>query len=580
MTARMLLTTTAAVLLAGAARLEAAAPVPAGKTADGPPVVLQLAPLGQLLDDANAMAKAVGGDQAADHITQAITQKLGEKGFAGIDTKKPMAAYMNLPEKLGIAGKQPNEFNPAEMLKGYKGALVIPAPKPDEFKDLLARLFDDKVTLTPIDGKDGLFKMDNPNDPAPFPVRVRFHADHAYVGLNLSDDEMDAKALVAPETLIDTKEKAQVALRAFPDRYPPGLMKEAMDAVDGMLAQMKAQLGGQERMSYAETALTAYMKMVKRYADQLMKESTEVGYKLSFDRTTAEAAWEFYIVPKKGTSLAADIAARKPSTNKFAGLLTSETAAGVTLELPLFAAEMQEILTGLIEKGREQAKENAPPPAQPVIDELLQGLARTIKTGEFDIAAAVNGPDKDGHFTAVAAIAFEDAGKLEKAIKAAEKDFPKEVKDAVQFDAEKAGGVNIHKVTPPKAPDPAAEKIFGSTVVYVAFGEHGIYAAVGTNALDAIKAALAAKPAAAKPLDVVVNPKRLQPLVAAGNEQAGQMAGQVLGTDDKRVSAVSVAVEGADALRVRLAVNLKLLPRAVVGTRAARGAAKPGAAID
>jgi hypothetical protein len=579
MTLRMLLVALLGTLT-GAARLGAAAPVPAGKTADGPPVVVQLAPLGQLIDDAKAIAKAVAGDQAADQITQAITGKLGEKGFAGIDTKKPMAAYVNLPERLGIAGKQPNEINPKEMLKGYKGVLVIPATTPDEFKEFFARAFpNDPAKFIPVPGKDGLYAVESKDGAAEIPVRLRFHAGHAYFGFNLTDDEMDAKALVDPAALIDPKEKAQVALRAYPDRYPPGLMKEAMDAVDGMLAQMKGQLGGQEQMTWAGTALTAYMKMVKRYADQLMKESTEVGYKLMYDRATTEAAWEFVVVPKKGTSLAADIAARKPSTNKFAGLLTNETAAGVTLELPLFAGEIKEIITGLIEEGRKQ-KDKAPPPAQPVLDELLQGLARTVKTGEFDIAAAVNGPDKDGHFTAVAAVAFEDAGKLEKALKAAEKDFPKEMKDAIQFDAEKAGGVNIHKITPPEPPQgPPAEfgKVFGATAVYVAFGEHGIYAAVGTNALDAIKKALAAKPAAAKPLDVVVNPKRLQQLVAVVNEQAGQSVGQVLGADDKRQSAVSVSVEGTDALRVRLAVNLKLTLRAVVGARTGPGG--PPAAV-
>jgi hypothetical protein len=568
--------------LTGAARAPAAAPAPAAKVAEGgPPLVLQAAPISQLLDDLKAVAKIVGGEQegaqAVEHITQVINGKLGEKGFAGIDTKKPAAAFLYIPDKLDIAGKKPQEIDPEGVLRKFKGGLAIPITKPDEFKDFVARLFDGHVTLEPVAGKDGLFKMDNPQDPAPFPIRLRYLADHAYVGINMSDDDMEAKTLPAVDSLVNPKETAQFALRFFPDRYPPGLMKEATDAVDAALADLKKQIGDAPRLGVAEKALESYVKLARRYSDQLMKESNEMGYRVLVEKETAVAAFEFYIVPKKGTSLAKDVADRKPGTNKFAGLVAPDAAAGATLQLPLFAEEIKEILVGLIDEGKKQAKDKVPPPGQPVVEELLDGLARTVKTGEFDVAAALTGPDKDGHFTAVAAIAYEDAGKLEKALRDALKDAPKEVKDAIQLDAAKAGDVSIHKITPPEEPPPEVGKVFGATSIYAAFGPKGIYVAFGTEALDALKKALAAKPGPALPLDVKVNPKKLQAVVtAAGGEQAGQMFAKVIGTEDKMNSVAFVSVSGGESLRVRFGMSLKFLPRA---TAARAGAAGPPPAI-
>lgn len=572
------LAATAALLLA--APLALAAPAPAGKAGEGgPPVVLQVAPLGKVIDDLKAAARAVAGDAAADHITQAIAGKLGEKGFAGIDTKKPIAAYLYIPDKLDIAGKKPADIDPGEVARKFKGAVVVPVTTEGEFKDFFGRLTDNKAKFEPVDGKDGLYKVENPDHPAPFPVRARFHAGHAYIGLNMADDDMDPKSLVGADALVDPREPGVIAVKAFTDRYPPGLMKESMDNIDAAFADMKAKLGGAENLGFAERALSLYLKMLRRYSDQLMKESSEGGYRLLFDPKSAEVVWETFLVPKKGSSLARDIAARKPGTNTFAGLVTDESAAGFKLQLPLFAEEIREILTGAIEKGEEQAKDNVPPPAQPVVEELLKGLGRTVKSGEFDLAGAVNGPNKDGHFTAVFGVSYEDAGKLEKALKDAAKDAPKEAKDAIQFDVDKAGGVNIHKITPPQDAPAEAGKVFGANVGYVAFGEHGIYVTYGAGALDAIKKAVAAKPGPAKGLDVTVNPKRLQQLVAATNPQAGQMVGQVIGTDDKEHSVLFASVEGGDALRLRFGLSLKFLPRAAAGA-AGMGGVQPAPAVE
>ena len=65
----------------------------------------------------------------------------------------------------------------------------------------------------------------------------------------------------------------------------------------------------------------------------------------------------------------------------------------------------------------------------------------------------------------------------------------------------------------------------------------------------------------------------MQKLAAAINPQAGEMVAKGLGTDDQRMSALSISVEGGDELRIRFAMALKLIPRAIVGGATAFGAA-------
>ena len=79
-----------------------------------------------------------------------------------------------------------------------------------------------------------------------------------------------------------------------------------------------------------------------------------------------------------------------------------------------------------------------------------------------------------------------------------------------------------------------------------------------------MKAALTAKPAPSKVFDLAVNPKRLGELIKAGNEGAGTIAAGLLGTDDRRLSAFSVSYEGGPMLKARMAMNLKLIPKASV----------------
>ena len=190
-----------------------------------------------------------------------------------------------------------------------------------------------------------------------------------------------------------------------------------------------------------------------------------------------------------------------------------------------------------------------------------------MKTGEADIAGAVRGPDKDGDFTAVLAVAFDDPAALEKEFKKLlEAEAPQDEQDRFKWNADKLGKTSIHTYKPQGGGGFLRDvfKPFGDDrcVVAFAFAPTGVFVAVGPDPVPVMKAALAVKPAESPVLDVLVNPARMFKLV----EKVGGRAADVeraLGKEDKLISATSLSVTGGKELKVRYALNLRLLPRAL-----------------
>lgn len=549
MRSRFLLATALVLGLAVAGR---AAPVPAGGKAHGPPIVFQLAPVDTLLASARGIATAVAGPGVVGLMDGAIKAKLGDKGWAGLDPKKPIVGYVNLPNK-AISG--PEDF------KDLSGVLAIPVTTEDEFKALPERLFpEDPLVFKPVDGNKGLYAVETRRGEGQAPVRMRVHNGYAYVGINTKDEQLDAAALPAVADLAKANDPGLVVVRFFTDRYPEEVVKQSTRQLEEALEKLKGEPRG-GRAEWTFGVLDSYLGLIKRTV-AAAKDAEESGFRLVHDEKAAEVAFESYVVPRKNTAYAQEVADAKPLTNRFAGLASDRTAAALLVGVPLGSRDFKEFLTGLVDAGLK-GKDDAPPPARPVIEELLKGLGRTVKGDSFDLAVALTA-GKDGHSTAVAAVTFDDASGLEKAVKDALKDAPQNVQDMVKLDAEKVEGVSVHRISPPNAPE-KVQKLFGSTDILVAFGPKGIYAAVGTGAKDALAAAITAKPAAAKAVDLIVNPKRVGELAAAVDEQAGKGVAQVLGSEDARISAFYVTYAGGKTMTTRVGVSLKVLPKAVMG---------------
>lgn len=530
-----------AVLVAGAAlALPAAAQAP--KDPVKPVFVLQAQPIGKILDDVKLVVKSVAGDEPVKQMQESIEEALGEKGFAGVDLLRPLGGYMLL--KGQITGPQ-----------DISGVVIVPVTGEKEFVDFLTRL---KMEVEPVKGQAGLYAVIPPTGEAAFEIRMRVVDRHAHVGINVPAEDLAADKLVKPGDVIDPAERGLFALTSHLARVPK-------EYVDQQKEQYEQVVGMFENLPLPEKAREAMGKLMKTASamnEQMYTEGDVSVVRLVFDRATNDVAYELSLTAKKGTALEKQIAGRKPTANRFAGLVTEKSAAGVVVQAPLFSKELNDAAGAGVEALADLVRENDPPPQEyaALFDAAMAGAARTLKSGDLDLAAALDGPDKDGLFGVVAAVTFDDPAKVEQELRALHKNAPEGVQGLIKLDAAKVGNVSIHQAQVGAFLPPEPQKVFGENAsVCVAFAPKGVYVAFGPAAMDAIKAALAAKPGETRAFDLRANAAKLQKLVAAIDPNAGQKFAQAIGTEDKLASAVYMEVTGGKELNVRMGMNLKTL---------------------
>jgi hypothetical protein len=519
-------------LLALATALLASAAAPAAD----PAIVFQTQPPGRLLGDLRSVAKLVGGEAAVKEFNDNLKEKLGDKGLQGIDLTRPVVGYVVFGEKI----------------EKLVVVVAVPVSGEKEFLDFLERATGQK----PKDPKDGLHELKAP-DGGDAKVMMRFDSQYAYVGIGADPTAaLAAKSLVAPANLYDPAEKALAAARVRFDRLP----KELRDQLADGLKQLKTKLAElrlpADAAEPARQAVDELVNLGTRYTD-LLQDADSATARVLLDPDSGEAGLEVGLTGKPGSPLAKQIGDWKPTTNKFAGLITPDTVAGLRLQLPLFAKELQKAADIGLEAARKQIGAQAPPEFKGTLDELFKGLTRTVNAGEFDVAVSFRGPDKDGLYTLVGAVAFEDPSALEKELRTlVTKQLPPAFQDLITFDAAKVGQTSIHEAKLGAFLPPEAQKVFGEQAsATFAFAPHGIYVAFGPDAIGTMKAALEVKKGESPPLEVVVNPARIKKLLLS----FGVEVPESVGNQDKLIPALAVSLEGGKELRFRVGTNLKWL---------------------
>jgi hypothetical protein len=419
------------LLITAAAVLTLAAPVLAEPPK--PAVVIQAQPVSRLLAESREVVRQVGGPAEGGRLVkqfdEGLREVLGEQGFEGLDIDRPLAGYVVLRETIEDTGL----------------VLVVPVAGEKEFVAFLKRV---EVKATPAGDKKGLYTLEFPDpDLFPKPSQMRITDDGwAYLGLN-GESVADAKNLVPIRELLAPADQSMVSARLFPGRVPEKLVTHWLNELDTAAKGLKGMLGGALEPEDAKTldALVEHgPKFVRRYAEAGLKEAAEVGLRLNWDPKTGDAAIELTVMPKPGTGLARDIAAQTPTTNRFAGLLSKDVAAGGVMRFPV-VKELQEITIAQMEGTQKQFKEIGLPEAfQPLVEEYVKGAIRTTKKGVFDYGLAVTGPNKDGKFTVIGGLSFDDTSGLDAALRKAAKS--PEFGKFLELDAAKLEGATVHKV--------------------------------------------------------------------------------------------------------------------------------------
>lgn len=516
---------------------------PASAYAADPPITFQTQPLDSVLNDLRAAADLIGGEKGVKAVNEEIKRTFGAKGFEGLDLSRPVVGYIILAPK-------PQDIT---------AVIALPITGEKEFLALCDRTNPQKHK--PL--KNGLYEL--PPLDTRYKARLRFSEQYAYIAYGFNPEPaLDPKAIVSPSKLTDPAERAIFAAKFHFDRLTPEVKK----AMPVLLKEVKQTIFGgpgiglQEKL-ILDPIMEAFDKMAARYM-LLLGGADTATVRVTLDVPKGDLIVEGKLTGKPGSDLAKAIAAWKPTGNKFGALITPDTVAGFKTRLPFFNDELKAGGVKLLESGQKELLRGAPDAAKATVEEAFKGLIRTVKTGEFDIVVAVRGPDKDGWFNAVGAIAFEDPAALEKELKKfIEKDAPPDELGRFKWDAAKAGNVSIHtyKFSEGGLLDPT--KIFGGDkcTLAFAFAPKGIFIVIGPDPIPVMKDALAAKPSDSTGFDLVINPARMGKFVekAGGNPLEVERA---LGKEDKLLSAMSLKVTGGKELTVRYAINLRLIPRA------------------
>ncbi len=518
-----------------------------------PAVTFQTQAVGRVLNDARAVVGTLVGEKAVGGINEAIKAKLGEKGFAGLDLGRPVLGYVHLPA------------DPAKAV----GVLVVPVTEEKAFLGFFERL----TGAAPEAGAGGYYTV--PTAEPGVAVGMRFADGHAYLaaGAKGAGDPaavLAADQLVPTAKLLDPADQSLLALRVHFDRLPKGLRGRAKD----YLNQAKKAAGmlplPPELMSPVEKAALEGLALGERWL-KLSEGAKEATVRFTLDSAAAELGAEFTVVPLPGSDLGKTVAERKATTNRFAGLLTPDTATGFVTRLPLFNTELRTAATEGLDAALKSAGGIGGPTGD-FVQELLKGAKRTVKTAEFDVAGAIRGPNKDGQFTVVGAAAFEDTAALEKAVKAAiEAEAPQELQRVTKWNAEKVGGVAVHVIEIGQLERGGGfffggqEKAIGGAdaKVALAFAPKAVYVAAGPEAVGAVKGMLAINPAEAQVVTVVVNPSRWIKFmtIAGAPPRTLDEFGKMFGADDRSMTMASLAVTGGGELKVTGRLSL----RSVVG---------------
>ena len=512
------------------AAVSAVAPAADEPIAGRPVITGQALPPGRLLQIVRDFTRLYAGEEMAQEVDEKIKEQLGEKGFTGLDFLRPIAGYAHLTPKLDESW----------------GVIAVPVTDEADFRDLMTRL--DWETVA-VEGQPGLYNLrPDGEDTGDVPLRLRFHDRYAYVGVNATDDALDAKKLLPVASLVDPAELAPIAVRLDFDRLDPAVAKQARDGAK----QLAALTGNGGVAGIMMGVSTPVLGLVKSHTESVLDDGDRLTVRAIADTAAANIGYDIGLKAKPGTKLADEIAAFPPVTNRFASLIPADAVAAGIVSGRLMTEDFRNSVAGMVALTVGDPVTAAPAFAKPVVKAAVAAVVDTAKTGHLDTGVVVTGPDENDRYTAVAAVALNDATKVEAAFRKAANDAPDAVKSVVKLDVAKAGGLSVHTATIGPFLPVEAQTIFGvDATVSVAFGPKAVYAAVGPNATAELTRAIGLKAGPANILALPVNPKRFRTLLETVNPNLNALTQSVLLGADRLLPVQSVAVSGGDEFHLQ-----------------------------
>lgn len=447
-----------------------------------------------------------------------------EKGFEGLDLKRPIGFYAMLADKV------------------EDSTVVLMVPVADA--DSVVGLMTGKLSLDPKkDEKTGIYSVDVPNVPST--VYFRFNDGYMYATLRAAEG-VDKDKLIAPKAFFTEKMTGLLTATVHFDRIPADLRKAVYGQLELQLKEGADKAADPTSKRINEFLIDAGVDAVKT----LLTEGDTLTAALDVEPKTDDIKLTLTVTPKGGTTLAktlASFADRDTVAALVAAVKNPVLALGVNFTLPpetkkKFATLFEGLAKDMVDSAKESDKEGS----KLVTDSLLP----TLTSGDLQLGLVLADGGK-GKVGLTAAVKTVDGKEIEKTAKLFAQFVPKEFGE-VATDEDTAGKGSVHKLTFAKPDDVP----FSSDTMWLLTADDLLAVHTGAKA-DGVKAIGTAKPAKAPMLSFEMSWVRFAKLTNSAEADTIKNVVNSVFEDTKTDGLDTLKITGTGGKELKLNVTLK-----------------------
>ena len=503
-----------------------------------PSLVVKIKSIEGLIQDVKYLAELAGVGEEIKQVDELLNSFKSEQGLGGIDTKKPMGMYGRLTDDV------------------QNSPLLVMLPIVDE-KAFLQFLGNFEIKAEK--DKDGVYTVENiPNAPLPVTLYFRFANNYCYITINEKENIAKSK-LPDPKKVLTVDESVISVSVRIADM--PDLVKQLLVTnLENMFAELKEKQDDNEPASLTKLK-EKIAELGTARIQNLLTDGESMALRLALDTKKDDLFIEAAFKAKSGSQLAKEMIEAGKTPTLFGSLAQKTDTMNVRLTATLpdelkkvLGPAVDDLIASVIKEETDQVKQALMKPA-------LEKIAPTLKAGKIDIAMSMHGPNKDGHYTIVMGVRVEDGLGIESFVRDAIKNLPENERKNVKVDMAKVGSANIHEINLGDSMDSEMKNLIGKPEAYLAFRKDQAVLAMGPDALNRVKAVVAAKPSTATMMSFKIAFSRAIGLSKADpkTKKMVEVAEKVFGENPAGTDVMSITGEMTDTLRVRFGMKAKLI---------------------
>jgi len=355
-----------------------------------------------------------------------------EKGFEGVELKKPIGGYVAISENVADSPV----------------VLMLPIANEEAFTEMIK----DKGKLKPKKLEDGVSTVELPN--FPFPVFYRFSNDYLYVTIR-SEKAIDKKLLLAPADFFAKKLTTAFAATLNLDLVPADLKKVAYGQIEMQLAEAAKEAGGNELEKQARKFL---VDTVSEMAKVLLTDAKELSIAIDIVPKSDEFIFDLVLTPNTGTTLSKTLLSWGDRSSKAASIAeVKNPIVGVGINFPLPKGTTEK-LTKLYETAVEASLENAAGEELEIKKDVLQSILPTVKAGDLQFGGIFTKGKEN--YSILSGTGLKELKQFMKVLKNVAEKIPGEIV-GFEFDKENAHGFDWHRLELPDQFETDSHELIG-----------------------------------------------------------------------------------------------------------------------